>query len=313
LETPPLADICVVGGINMDLVLRAPRLPQPGETVLARDFARFPGGKGANQAVAAARLGASVRMVGRVGRDGFGDELLEGLAREGVDTAGVRRADAPTGVALIVVDESGQNSILWAPGANAVWGREASADVGLLASRCRVLLLPLEAPSDIVERAIGAAKGVGARVVLNPAPHRRGDESCFPAVDVLAPNETEAALFAGVEGQAQPDWPEVARRLRALGPRAVVVTLGSQGALLADDRGAHHVPAFAVDVVDTTAAGDAFVAGLACALLGGAPLLEAVRLANAAGALAVTKAGAQPSLPRASEVRALLASAGKSR
>jgi ribokinase len=311
LETPPLADICVVGGINMDLVLRAPRLPRPGETVLAQDFARFPGGKGANQAVAAARLGASVRMVGQVGRDAFGDELVEGLAREGVDTAGVRRADAPTGVALIVLDESGQNSILWAPGANDVWEQKASADVEMLASRCRLLLLPLEAPSDVVQRAIEAAKAAGARVVLNPAPHRRGDEPCFPAVDVLTPNETEAALFAGVE--RQPDWPEVARRLRALGPRAVVVTLGSQGALLADDQGAHQVPAFPVDVVDTTAAGDAFVAGLACALLKGSPLPEAVRFANAAGALAVTKAGAQPSLPRASDVRALLASTGESR
>lgn len=292
----------------MDLVVRASRLPRPGETALGQHFARFAGGKGANQAVAAARLGASVRMVGQVGEDSFGDELVAGLDGEGVDTAGVRRVSAPSGVALIVVDESGQNFIVWVPGANAAWEERALADVELWAARCRLLVLPLEVPRGAVERAVRAAKQAGAGVILNPAPHRQGDEACFGDVDVLVPNEVEAALFAGVDPHEHHDWAAVGRRLRELGPRAVVITLGSEGALVVDEEGTRPVPAFRVEVADTTAAGDAFVAGLAVALLRGSPLLEAVRFASAAGALAVTKVGAQPSLPRATEVQELLAS-----
>jgi ribokinase len=304
---PSPVDICVVGGLNMDLVVRAAHLPRPGETTPGRDFARFLGGKGANQAVAAARLGASVRMVGQVGQDPFGEELLAGLAAEGIDTAGVRRVPAQSGVALIIVDDEGRNSIVWVPGANAAWEQEAAEDVELWAARCRALVLPLEAPRHIVEAAVRAAKKAGARIILNPAPHRPGDEACFGDVDVLVPNELEAALFAGVDSQERQDWAAVARGLRSLGPQAVVITLGSEGALVASDEGTHHVPALPVKVVDTTAAGDAFVAGLAVALLRDSPLMEAVRFASAAGAIAVTRAGAQPSLPRASEVEALLA------
>jgi ribokinase len=307
LSTPSLADVCVVGGLNMDLVVRAPRLPRPGETALGQSFARFPGGKGANQAVAAARLGASVRMVGQVGQDPFGDELVAGLEREGVDTAGVRRVSTPTGVALIVVDESGQNFIVWVPGANAAWEKGAVADVESWAARCRLLVLPLEVPPGVAQGAIRAAKKAGARVILNPAPHREGDEACFGDVDVLVPNEVEAALFAGVGPGERQDWAVVAQRLRSLGPRAVVITLGSEGALVVGEEGTHRVPTFPVEATDTTAAGDAFVAGLAVAILRGMPLLEAVRFANGAGAIAVTRAGAQPSLPRAPEVEGLLA------
>jgi len=291
----------------MDLVVRAPRLPRPGETALGQSFARFPGGKGANQAVAAARLGASVRMVGQVGQDPFGDELVAGLEREGVDTAGVRRVSTPTGVALIVVDEGGQNFIVWVPGANAAWEKGAVADVELWAARCRLLVLPLEVPRGVAQRAIRAAKKAGARVILNPAPHRQGDESCFGDVDVLVPNEVEATLFAGVGPEERQDWAVVAQRLRSLGPRAVVITLGPEGALVAGEEGIHRVPTFRVEPTDTTAAGDAFVAGLSVAVLRGLPLLEAVRFANAAGAMAVTRAGAQPSLPRNPDVEELLA------
>jgi ribokinase len=246
-------------------------------------------------------------MVGQVGRDPFGDELLTGLEDEGVDTAGVRRVPAQSGVAVIVVDDEGQNSIVWVPGANAAWEQEAAADVGLWAARCRALVLPLEVPRHIVETAVRAARQAGARVILNPAPHRQGDEACFGDVDVLVPNELEAALFAGLDPRERQDWPAVARRLRSLGPKTVVITLGSEGALLVSGEETKHVPAFPVQVVDTTAAGDAFVAGLAVALLRDSPLMEAVRFASAAGAMAVTRAGAQPSLPRAAEVEALLA------
>jgi ribokinase len=296
----------------MDLVVRATHLPRPGETAPGRDFARFLGGKGANQAVAAARLGASVRMVGLVGEDAFGDELVAGLEREGVDTAGVRRVSAPSGVALIVVDDRGQNSIVWVPGANAAWDEQATASAESWAAQCRFLVLPLEVPRDVAERAVRGARKAGARVILNPAPHRRGDEAYFEDVDVLVPNELEATLFAGLDPHARQDQAAVAQRLRSLGPRAVVITLGSEGALVTSEEGTQHLPAFPVEVVDTTAAGDAFVAGLAVALLRGTPLLEAVRFANAAGALAVTRAGAQPSLPRVAEVEALLA-AGRPR
>jgi ribokinase len=246
-------------------------------------------------------------MVGQVGRDPFGDELLAGLEVEGVDTAGVRRVPEQSGVALIVVDDGGQNCIVWVPGANATWDKQAAADVEIWAARCRTLVLPLEVPQHIVEAAVRAAGKAGARIILNPAPHRQGDEACFGDVDVLVPNELEAALFAGVDPREGQDWAAVARRLRSLGPKAVVITLGSEGALVAREEGTQRVPAFPVEVVDTTAAGDAFVAGLAVALLRGSPLPEAVRFANAAGAIAVTRAGAQPSLPRASEVEALLA------
>jgi ribokinase len=251
-------------------------------------------------------------MVGQVGQDPFGDELVAGLEREGVDTTGVRRVSTPTGVALIVVDESGQNFIVWVPGANAAWEEGAVADVEFWASRCRLLVLPLEVPRGVAQRAIRAAKKAGARIILNPAPHREGDESCFGDVDVLVPNEVEAALFAGVGPEERQDWAVVAQRLRSLGPRAVVITLGSEGALVAREEGTHRVPAFRVEATDTTAAGDAFVAGLAVAVLRGMPLLEAVRFANAAGAVAVTRAGAQPSLPRTPEVQELLA-AGRPR
>jgi ribokinase len=166
--------------------------------------------------------------------------------------------------------------------------------------------LPLEVPRDVAQRAIRAAKKAGARVILNPAPHREGDEACFGNVDVLVPNEVEAALFAGVGPGERQDWAVVAQRLRSLGPRAVVITLGSEGALVVGEEGTHRVPTFRVEVADTTAAGDAFVAGLAVAILRGMPLLEAVRFANAAGAIAVTRAGAQPSLPRTPEVEELL-------
>jgi len=308
LKTPPLVDICVVGGLNMDLVVRARHLPRPGETAWGQSFARFPGGKGANQAMAAARLGASVRMVGQVGRDAFGDELVAGLTEEGIDTAGVRRVSAPSGVALIIVDESGQNAIVWVPGANDTWEERGVDDVEFWAARCRLLVLPLEVPRSVAERAVQAAGKAGVGVILNPAPHRQGDEAYFGGVDVLVPNEVEAALFAGVDPHDGQDWAAVARRLRLLGPRAVVITLGSEGALVADEEGTRHVPAFRVEVADATAAGDAFVAGLAVALLSRSPLLEAARFASAAGALAVTRAGAQPSLPRATEVQHLLAS-----
>ena len=303
-----MRDICVVGGINMDLVVQVPHIPRPGETVHGGAVARFPGGKGANQAVAACRLGASVAMVGQVGADAFGDELINTLDSAGVETTGVRRVSATaTGVALISVASDGQNAIVVAPGANMVWEEAAVAGVEQAVAGCRLLVLNLEVPPVVIAAAIRAARRGGAQVILNPAPHRSGDEACFEQVDLFVPNQIEAALFAGVEPDAVTDWGAVGQRLRRLGPRTVIVTLGDEGSAIVDIDGVTRVSGFAVPVVDTTAAGDAFVGGLAAALLGELPLPDAVRFANACGAMAVTRAGAQPSLPRREEIEHLMA------
>ena len=302
-----MRDICVVGGINMDLVVQVPHIPRPGETVHGGEVARFPGGKGANQAVAASRLGASVAIVGQVGADAFGDELVQTLEAAGVESSGVRRAaDRATGVAMISVASDGQNAIVVAPGANANWDEAGVVGVERAVRGCRVLVLNLEVPPAVIARAVRAGKRAGARVILNPAPHRVGDESVFGDVDVFVPNQVEAALFAGMEPYAVADWGEAAQRLRRLGPRMVIVTLADEGAVIVDEAGPHRVPSFPVSVVDTTAAGDAFVGGLAVALLRDAPVRDAVRFANACGALAVTRAGAQPSLPALGDVERLI-------
>ena len=302
-----MAEICVVGGINMDLVVQVPHIPRPGETVQGGEVARFPGGKGSNQAVAVSRLGAGAAMLGQVGVDAFGDELLATLQAAGVETGGVRRVQGrATGVALISVAPDGQNSIVVAPGANMAWEDVAVRDAERLAASCRLLVGNLEVSSPVIARAVRSAKRNGAIVILNPAPHRQGDEGCFGDVDIFVPNEVEAALFAGVEPHSVKDWAEIAGRLRRLGPRTVIVTLAAEGSLVVNDDGAAQIPSFPVPVVDTTAAGDAFVGGLAVAVLRGLPLREAVRFANACGALAVTRAGAQPSLPTRMEVERLL-------
>jgi ribokinase len=303
-----MADICVVGGINMDLVVQVPHVPRPGETVQGGEVSRFPGGKGSNQAVAASRLGATVTLVGQVGVDAFGDELLATLGAAGVKTDGVRRVPGKaTGVALIAVAADGQNSIVVAPGANMAWDDDAMAEVEGKVARCRLLVLNLEVPPTVIVRAVRVAKRSGAQVILNPAPHRSGDEGCFGGVDIFVPNQVEAALFAGAEPDSATDWRTIGQHLRKLGPRTVVVTLAAQGSLIVGPDGMAHIPSFAVPVVDTTAAGDAFVGGLAVAVLSGLSLDQAVRYANACGAMAVTRAGAQPSLPRRAEVEELLA------
>jgi len=303
-----MADICVVGGINMDLVVQVPHVPRPGETVQGGEVIRFPGGKGSNQAVAASRLGATVSMLGQVGADAFGDELLATLEAAEVKTGGVRRVPGKaTGVALISVADDGQNSIVVAPGANMAWDEAAIAGVERAVASCRLLVLNLEVPPEVIGRAVHAAKRRGAHVILNPAPHRRGDEGCFDRVDIFVPNQVEAALFARADPDSVTDWGTLGQRLRELGPRVVVVTLAAQGSLIVSADGVTHVPSFPVVAVDTTAAGDAFVGGLAAAVLAGRPLRDAVRYANACGAIAVTRAGAQPSLPRRAEVEELLA------
>ncbi len=297
--------IVVVGSLNMDLVVRAPRHPQPGETILGGDFRTFPGGKGANQAVAAARLGAAVQMIGRVGADAFGDALLQTLAQDGVNTAHVRRdQETPTGVALITLNAAGQNAIVVAPGANArVTPQDVVAAQAALAGAA-VLLLQLECPLPAVAKAIELAKQHRAQVVLNPAPAQPLDAALLSQVDYLLPNQNELALLTGL-GDIRPAM----SRLQAVGVRRVVVTLGEEGVLVAEGGSEVHLPAHGVTVVDTTAAGDAFAGAFAVALLEGHSTRQAAAWGNAAGALAVTRAGAQPSLPRRDELEKFLAAA----
>jgi ribokinase len=306
--------IVVVGSFMMDLVVRAPRRPAKGETLVGTDFGIFPGGKGFNQAVAAARLGADVTMVGRIGQDMFGDLFMEALQAEGIDTRFViRDAEAGTGVGTPVVDADGDNSIVIIPRANM---RLTPEDVDQAADVIRgadVLMLQLEVPIPASQRAAAIASAANTKVLLNPAPAAPMPPEFVALADVIAPNETEATMITGlaVEGEHGPR--AVADALRRAGCKAIVVTLGSRGAWVAADSQHLLIPAFEVDVVDTTAAGDAFCAGLAVALAEGRTLQEAARSGNGAGALATTVAGTSPAMPQRAILENFLAQAGETR
>lgn len=301
------AKVVVVGSINMDLVARSQRIPHAGETVIGGDFRTVPGGKGANQAVAARRMGAQVRMLGRVGMDPFGSQLLDNLSKAGVDATGVGRdPQAASGIALIMVDDAGQNSILVAPGANMLLSPAAIDAAEAVTATAQVMLLQLEIPLETVVRAAQIGHAHGVKVVLNPAPAQPLPPELTRLVDVLVPNEFEAALLTGLPVDSDEQIRAAASALRATGAANVIITLGGRGALLATAQGFQHFPAFPVKPVDTTAAGDAFVGCLGVALAEGRTLEEAMRWGSAAGALATTKKGAQPSLPQRKEVEDLL-------
>jgi ribokinase len=282
--------IAVVGSINLDLVVAVERHPAPGETVVGGDCRQFPGGKGANQAVAAARLGAKVAMVGRVGADAQGAWLREGLWTEGVEVEYVREdRQAPTGVAMIAVDARGENTIVVSPGANARVDARDVADAREVVQAAEVVLVQHEVPPEAVAAAIATA---GGTVVLNPAPAR----GLAAPVDVLVPNRGELETLAGGRG----DPVTLARSITAA--RAVVVTLGAEGAIVVEGDRGERVRAPQVEVVDTTGAGDAFCGALAEALAGGATVVEAARWAVRVAAASVTRPGAQGGLPRREDV-----------
>jgi ribokinase len=292
--------IAVLGSINTDLVLRCERLPAPGETVRGSDFGAWPGGKGANQAVAAARLGAAVRLIGCVGDDAFGVAALDALRAEGIDTARVEvvRATA-TGVAMVCVDAAGRNTIAVAAGANAALGAAQVDAAAEVIAQAALLVCQLEVPLAAVERAVSLARAARVPVLLNPAPALPLAAELLAGIDLLVPNESEAAgLDARCAGSR-----ESARLLRELGPRAVVVTLGERGVQVAEAGGLWEQPAPRVAALDTTGAGDAFVGALAAALVEGQNLRAAIGFAQRAAALSVTRAGAMPSMPRRAELR----------
>ena len=306
-----MARIVVVGSFNMDLVVRLPAIPRPGETLLGGVFATYPGGKGSNQAVAAARLGGEVTMIGRVGADAFGDQLLSMARSEGIDTrfVGIDPNEA-TGVALIEVDAQGQNSIAVASGANFTLTAADVASAFAQLERVDLLVMPLETPIDTIVTAAELARKAGARVVLNPAPAQHLSPELLKNVDVLIPNEYEAAFMTGIAIHSPQDARQAAAHLLQSGPGVVIVTMGSQGALIAQAAQSEIVytqtSAFSVKAVDTTAAGDGFVGALAVALGEGLSLPAAARFASAAAAISVTRVGAQPSLPTRAEVEDFL-------
>lgn len=299
-----MKSILVIGSLNADLVVRAPRFPKPGETLTGEDLQVIPGGKGANQAVAAARMGAAVHMAGRVGQDTFGPMLVNNLEDAGVEVSQVQASGSATGTATIVVDGQGENFIVLSPGAN---GLLSSQDVDAIDFNLfGWLLLQLEIPLEVVAHAAAKARMAGCRVILNPAPARELPPNMLAHVDIVIPNESELSLLTGCDTDDLAGVEDCARGLLMRGVEIVLVTLGAQGSLLVTADYTEHIPAFKVKVVDTTGAGDAFIGGLAASLAEGKSLPEAARIANACGALATTRFGAQPSLPTYMDVEKLL-------
>jgi len=289
------------------MVVRAPQLPRAGETVLGGDFRQVAGGKGANQAVAAARAGAAVAMVGCVGDDQRGREAVEGLRREGVDVAQIHSlSDAASGVALIVVDASGQNCIAVASGANARLTPAMVRHAEPLLVAATVVLVQLEVPLDAVVETATIASGHGARVILDPAPARVLPNALWRCLAVITPNETEAAGLTGGEAADSTDAQIVAGVLLERGVESVLLTRGEAGVLVATRQTRTLIAGFAVTAVDTTAAGDTFAGALAARIAEGADLVDAARFANAAAAVSVTRRGAQPSLPTRDEITRML-------
>ena len=302
--------IVIAGSFVTDLVFRAPRRPMKGETLIGLEFGLFTGGKGYNQAVAAARMGAQVHMVGRLGADIFGDMFMRSLANEGINTDYVvRDPEVGTGVASPVIYEAeGDNSIILMPRANmrlSPANAEAAKDVIAAAD---VLLLQLEVPTETNIRAAEIAHAAGVTVVFNPAPARQLPPEIFRLVNIITPNEIEAGQLTNIPANDDAGARAAARHLREMGVPRVILTLGARGALMFGPEGEAEFPAYKVQVVDPTAAGDAFCGGLAVALARGAGPAEAVKHANAAGALAVTVLGAEPSMPTQAQVEALLKS-----
>ncbi|MGF6594322.1 ribokinase [Pseudomonas sp. 2835] len=299
------ANVVVVGSLNMDLVTRAQRLPRGGETLVGESFVTVPGGKGANQAVAAARLGAQVAMVGCVGDDAYGQQLRLALADEQIDCQAVSiAAGVSSGVALIVVDAASQNAIVIVAGGNGQLLPESVQRFDALLQNAEVIICQLEVPMATVAYTLERGRALGKTVILNPAPVSGPlPVEWFANIDYLIPNESEAEALSGLPVNDLDSARAAATRLLGMGVGKVIVTLGAQGALFADGQGFRHFPAPVVQPLDTTAAGDTFVGGFAAALARGEQEGAAIAFGQRAAALSVTRAGAQPSIPHLAELQ----------
>ena len=299
-----MPQIFVVGSINRDLVIYVDGLPRPGETVFGERFQQFPGGKGANQAVAASRLGGDVHLVGNVGSDAFGKEMRDFLAGENIDTSEIAILDtAPTGIALITVDSASENSIVIVPGANMVWHTRDLAHMKI--GRGDIVICQFEIPLEVIESVFARAKKMGATTILNPAPIKPATERILRNVDYLVANEVELEAFSGTT--VNPGDPTsvyaAMEKLRERGPVAIVATLGPRGALLSGPAGRYEAKGHNVNAVDTTGAGDCLIGGFAAALAKSDSVPHAIDFANKAAAISVTRRGAASSFPMIAEVR----------
>ncbi|MEO1656960.1 MAG: ribokinase [Pseudomonadota bacterium] len=299
--------IVVIGSYNTDMVVQAPRIPSPGETILGGTFSMVAGGKGANQAVAAARCGGSVTFVARLGDDMFGHEAIAGLKTDNIDTSHVIcLPDAASGVALITVSDDGENAITVASGANALLMPDAIEKADDALSGASIVLTQLETPLETIRATLDRCQALGVPVVLNPAPALPLDDAVFASVAVLTPNETEAELISGLPVSDVETAKSAGEAILAKGVSTLIITMGSQGALLFEGGTCTMVPGYPVEAVDTTGAGDTFNGALCVAMSEGKTWPEAVAFANAAAALSVTKLGAQPSVPTRADVDAFL-------
>jgi ribokinase len=299
--------IAVVGSSNTDMIIKTEHIPKPGETVIGGDFSTAAGGKGANQAVAAARAGGIVRFIARVGTDVFGDQAVEGFVKDNIDVNHVLRdTDEPSGVALIFVDHQGENSIAVASGANSQLSPADVQAAEKAIAEADVLVTQLETPLETIGEAVAIGARAGVKSILNPAPAQPLDEELLRHVSILTPNESEAELLTGIAVESVADAQEAAQALTEKGIGIVLVTLGPRGVFVHGDGMDELIPGFEVAAVDSTAAGDVFNGALAVALAEGRPLRQAVQFANAAGAISVTRLGAQPSAPSREEIMAFL-------
>jgi len=295
--------ILVIGSANMDMVIGTDHFPVPGETIMGGQFSLIPGGKGANQAVAAARLGGDVCFITQLGKDVFGNQNLENYKKEGIDTTWIRQnPEQPSGVALITVDKSGENTIIVAPGANHTLSVEEISTASKAFQEADIVLVQLEVQYPVVEEVCKKAYGLGKRVILNPAPAMELPESLFPLLYLITPNETEAEYLTGIKVIGEASAYQAASRLRNKGVQRIIITMGAVGAFLFTDTFQGIIPTIKVEVKDTTAAGDTFCGALAVALGNGKSIQDAVDFALKAATLSVQRFGAQTSIPYLEEL-----------
>ena len=297
-----MKNICVIGSLNMDLVVNVDKMPKPGQTIIGSNFKEVPGGKGANQAVAMARLNGNVSMIGKVGEDGFGQTLINSLKNDKVDTTYIKTTKGATGVALITVDNNAQNSIVVSPGAN-FEVKEEDIDNNIEAIKnSDIVVLQLETPLNTIKYALKKSKELNKYTILNPAPALKLDDEIIKNVDLLTPNETELEIISGVSIEIEEDIQKAAQIMIEKGVKELIVTLGSKGSLYINKEKSIFKKAYKVEAVDTTAAGDSYTAALAVALSKDKNIEEAMDFASKVGALSVLKEGAQSSLPTLEDV-----------